>query len=288
MKHGFFAEQVDEAKTALGEGRNVCVVSEPYGGRAGVVEEVADELNAERLSFEGVDGADVPSALGDGPYVVEGVRYLYARRIDGFDPLERLAETVASSDSAFLTSWNSYARSYAEHATDLGVFGEPVAVPSLDTSETARLIASEYDTSGFEEEYEEVTSDADTALYEKLPFGVGRLIEEKSENVFERLSAVSRGNPGVARAVFENRSWGMDQDDLALSYEEAFSLRVVLSKETVDREHIRSVVRPRSVEGVVRSLTDAGVVEEDDGCVSLRPERLFDAVDHLTRRRLVW
>jgi len=288
MKHAFFAEQVDEAKTALEEGRNVCVVSEPYGGRGNVVEEVADGLNAERLSFNGVGGADLPSALGDGPYVVEGVRYLYARRIDGFERLEHLADTVASSESAFLTSWNSYARSYAEHATDLGVFGETVAVPSLDASETARLIASEYDVSEFEEEYEEVTSDAGTELHERLPFGFGRFIEEQSENAFERLSAVSRGNPGVARSVFESRSWEEDRDDLELSYEAAFALRVVLSKETVDREHIRSVVRPRSVEGVVRSLTDAGVVEEDGGCVSLRPERLFDAVDHLKRRRLVW
>jgi len=284
-----FAEQVGAVREAVEAGENVAVVSEPYGGRGVVVDEAVDE--DERISFSSVDGADESAESAEVPEegvcLVDGPRYLYTRRVGGFAPLEGFVDSVAASDAIFVTSWNAYAWSYAHQAAAVGVLGEEVRVPGLGASETARFLADEYDVSEFEDDLEEVLSDEPPGFVDRLPPELGRLIRGSSDNLFERLTGVSGGNPGVARAVFEDRSWDDDTEGVELTDDEAFALRVVLSKETVGRDALGSVVRPRSLGPVVRRLVDAGFVEEDGGDVTLLPERLPDAVEHLERRRLV-
>ena len=283
-----FDEQIEAVREAVNHRRNVVVASEPFGGRNAVVEEAVSDLDTESVSFSSVNGTEDIEVPDDGVCVVNGLRYLYTRRVGGFAPLERFVGSVAASDAVVVSSWNTYAWGYVRHAADTSVLGKTVEVPNLDAAETARYLASEHDVSEYADDLEEATSDEAAAVRDRLPFGVGRLLEEGSDNVFNEVSAASNGNPGVADAVFESRSWDAEHDNPDLSYDDAFALRVVLSKETVERDVLTSVVEPTSPEATLRKLADAGVVETDGGTVSLRPERLVDAVDLLERRRLVW
>lgn len=286
-----FDEAVDSVREAIDRGDNVAVVSDPYGGRNAVADEAEEyTLGVERVSFSSVAEADgYEMSFGGQVCVVEGCRYLYTRRVDGFAPVKSFLQTVVESDATFVTTWNSYAWSYAAQATEVDDIFDDVRVPSLSSAEIAELLSSDYDISEFLTDYEEVTADESPSLRERLPFERLRFgIEEASDNVFEKISGMSRGNPGVARAVFESRSWQTDDEPLDLSYDDAFALYVVVSKERVSRDVLRRVVSPDSLETSLRKLSDSGVVGFDGDKVVLRPQRFADAVSYLERRRLVW
>lgn len=282
------ADSVDSLEQAVEDGMNVAVVSEPHAGRGEILRQ-ADFDEAERVSLGSVAEAEAFDASYDsGICVVEGCEYLYKRVVDGLTPLEDFVESVASSEATYVTTWNTYAWSYAVQAAHVGdVIPESVEAPTLGADETARLLASEYDISEFADDYEEVVEEEYDDLRERLPdslrFGIGA----KSDNVFEKISATSRGNIGVARSVYEGRTWKDDHDDLDLSYDDAFALAVVVSKERIDRDVLQEVVVTSSLGRTLRKLSNTGVIEHGD-TVSIRPQRLVDAVDHLGRRRLVW
>lgn len=284
-----FEDEYERLKEALDTGTNAAVVSEPYGGRDALLDELASYADGpERLTFGSV--ADAEGSIPDGADVcfVEGCRYLYTRRIGGFEPLETFVESVAASEATVVASWNTYAWSYARHATGMDeVLGEEVVLPGLSTPRIAEMLASEYDVSEFESDLEETREEGES-LIDRLPAGIRFRLEERSENTFERVSARSGGNPGVARAVFEGRTWEKETDRAELSYEDAFVLLVVLTKEEVERYVLEEVVSPRSLEKSLRRLSDAGYVETDGDLVTLRAERLVDTVVLLERRHLVW
>lgn len=286
-----FEDEYERLKEAVDTETNVALVSEPYGGR----EVLLDELGAyadsvERVSFGSVGDAEARIPDEAGVCLVEGCRYLYTRRIDGFGPLESFVEAVAASDATVAASWNSYAWSYVRHATDIDdVLGEEVVLPNLSKPRIAELVASEYDVSEFESELQEVREEGES-LVDRLPAKIRFRLEERSDNTFEKISALSGGNPGVARAVFEDRTWEDEsgEDGGKLSYEDAYTLLVVLTKEEVERDVLEKVASPRSLEKSLRRLSNAGYVERDGGTVSILPERLVDAVGRLERRNLVW
>lgn len=286
---GVFEDISESLREAVEEGQNVAFVSRPYGGREEVIDSVfGDDTDRHRLTS--VMEADGPTLPEKGTCVVEGCEYLYTRRLGGLWRLERFVESVASSDAVVVSSWNSYAWSYATQATDVeDVFPVELSLPSLDSSQTARLLASEYDISEYEKDYEEVTADTTETWQDRLPFDTIRFgIAESSDNIFEKVTGISRGNPGVACAVFESRAWENEADPVELSYEDAFMLYVVLTKRKVGRDVLFDVVEPTSLEKSLRRLSDLGLVELDGEYVSVRPERFADSIDYLERRRLLW
>lgn len=289
-KH-IFEDEFELLKEALDTGTNTVLVSEPYGGRDTLLNELATYTDGvERRSFRSLGDAEGRIPDEADVCLVEGCRYLYTRRIDGFGPLERFVESVAASDATVVASWNSYAWSYARHATDIDdVLTEEVVLPDLGTPSLAELLASEYDVSEFESDLEETREEGESFI-DRLPAKIRFRLEKRSDNTFEKISALSGGNPGVARAVFEDRTWEDESEDdgSELSYEDAYTLLVVLTKEDFEREVLEEVASPRSLEKSLRRLSDAGYVERDGGRVTLRPERLVDAVERLERRNLIW
>jgi len=286
-----FEDEFGRLKQAVDAGKNTALVSEPYAGRDMLLDELSSNLGgAERVSF-----GSVADAEGDVPedadvYLVEGCRYLYTRRIDGFENLESFVDGVAESEATVVASWNLYAWSYVRQATEVDdVFREDIVLPELGTSSIAELVASEYDITDFKSDLEE-TREEGGDITDRLPAGIRFRLGERSDNVFEQITALSGGNLGVARSVFESRTWedGSEDDVGELSYEDAFMLLVVLTKEDVEHQVLEEVVSPNSLEKSIRKLSDAGYVESDDGRVTLRPERLVNAVERLERRNLVW
>jgi len=284
---------------------NVAVVSEPHAGRESLVDTAVESLGgAERVGFSSVADAKDRADVGEltdaenAGVCVEGCEYLYTRRIDGFGPLESFVESVAGTEATVVSSWNSYAWSYAEQATDADdLFREVVRLPGVDVRTIADHLASEYDVSEFESDLRQLEkkgepSRIEALAFERIPFDLWSFLYEGSENFFERVTALSGGNPGVARAIFENRAWEDETEDDGeeISYEDAFVLLIVLTKEELERDVLGEVASPRSLEKSLRRLSDAGFVEldSDGGTVSLRPESLVGAVELLERRNLVW
>ena len=108
--------------------------------------------------------------------------------------------------------------------------------------------------------------------------------------VFERLAAVSDGNVGVATAIWEGsrREDIRPSDvvaggsDLKFDREEAFCLRILLSKERVERAELA-----RTVDGagrVLGRLLREGVASADDRVVRLDPAAVPTAVAESERR----
>ncbi|MDZ7687468.1 MAG: hypothetical protein U5J64_01885 [Halobacteriales archaeon] len=303
MSDELFAEEKERLSETLSEDDppNVAVVSEPYAGREMLVDTAFEVLgeNTERVEFSSVadagERADYETFTEEN-VCVEGCEYLYTRRIDGFEPLESFIDAVAESDTTFVASWNSYAWSYVEHATDVDdVFQEVVILSEVGVRRIADVLSEEYDVSEFDDdlrqlEEKEEPNRVETLAFDYLPFDLWRLFYEEADNVFERITARSGGNAGVARAVFENRTWEdePEDDETELSYEDAFALSVVVTKEVVRRDVLETVVAPRSLEKTLRRLSDAGFVELDGERVTLRPVRLVRAVKSLERRNLVW
>ena len=283
-----FEDERETLSNAVDDGDNVALVSEPYSGSGRLLDELASRAEGvERVSHESVVDSEphVPEA---DVCLVEGCRYLYTRRIGGFEPLEGFIEEVAATDATVVASWNAYSWSYVKRATEVDdVFPAEVEVHSLDTRSIADVLAEEYDVSEFNSDLEELREEGES-LINRLPDRLRFVLERRSDNVFDKVSALSGGNLGVARAVFENRLWEKDRDSLDLSYEDAFVLFVAVTKEDVGRDVLEEVVSPRSLEKSLRKLSDAGFVEDDGDRVTLRPERLVDAVEHLERRNLVW
>ena len=285
-----FEDEFGRLKQAVDAGKNAALVSEPYAGRDMLLDELSSHLDgAERISFGSVADAEGDVSEDTDVYLVEDCRYLYTRRIDGFETLESFVDAVAKSEATVVASWNLYAWSYVRQATEVDdVFREDVVVPELGTSSIAEVIASEYDISKFESDLEE-TREEGGDITDRLPARIRFRLGERSDNVFEQITALSGGNLGVARSVFESRTWEDEAEDGGeLSYEDAFMLLVVLTKEDVERRILEGVVSPNSLEKSIRRLSDAGYVEPDGGRVMLRPERLVDAVERLERRNLLW
>lgn len=284
-----FEDEYERLKEALDTGTNAALVSEPYGGREALLGVLSSYADGERLlSFDSVADAEGSIPDGAGVYLVEGCRYLYTRRIGGFEPLKDFVEAVAASEATVVASWNTYAWSYARHATGIDdVLGEEVVLPSLSAPRIAEMLASEYDVSEFESDLEETREEGES-LVDRLPAEIRFRLEKRSKNTFEKISACSGGNPGIARSVFEGRTWEKEAYKAELSYEDSFALLIVLTKEEVERGVLEEVVSPRSLEKSLRRLSDAGYVETNGDLVTLRPEHLVDTVELLERRHLVW
>ena len=283
-----FENEHERLKEAVDADTNVAVVSEPYAGSEVLLDELASRAeDVERVSYTSVTDAEPRIPEAD-LCIVEGCRYLYTRRLGGFEPLESFLEAVAVADATVVSSWNLYAWSYLVHATDVdGIFPVELKLQNLGTQSVADVLSEEYDVTEFESDLEELREEGE-GIVDYLPDSLRFILEERSDNVFEKVSALSGGNLGVARAVFENRVWEKENEETELSYEDAFALLVVVTKEDVKRDVIDEVVSPRSLERSLRKLSDAGFIEEDGARVSLRAEKLTDAVQHLGRRRLVW
>ncbi|MDY6779515.1 MAG: hypothetical protein SV760_02995, partial [Halobacteria archaeon] len=120
--------------------------------------------------------------------------------------------------------------------------------------------------------------------------------EDDGDTVSEVFS-LSGGNPGAAMSIWEKYAApdadGDNEDnypepDIELSYEDGFVLQTVLSKGSVEADHVRDVVDPSSLSLSLRNLERHGVVDVNGDVVSVEPARLKPTVDYLERRRLVW
>ncbi|WP_048077357.1 hypothetical protein [Halorubrum sp. AJ67] len=276
----------------------VAVVGDPFSGRESVLERAERDLDATRVSLDPGDGIDeIRARINGGPVVIADCQHLYERRIDGFEELSAFLDDLAGLDSTVVTGWNRYAWAYLTAVQGLDrEFPVTVEVQPLPADRIAELVLGRYDTMP-----EFVADDPDrggliaTTRHEigwrdwsvsvpiptLSPVAVRDLFSDgdldPKDLTFGRLAAVSNGNVGVATAIWETRHGAevrpsdiaVPASDSDLTREEAFCLRIVLSKERVARSELSEIVD--GLDRIIRRLSADGLVTVGDGIVELDP-----------------
>jgi hypothetical protein len=292
----------------------VAVVGDPFAGRETVLDRAERELDATRLTLTPGDDADsVREAFGDGPVVVDDCQHLYERRVGGFAALSAFLDELAGVDATVVTGWNRYAWAYLSAVRGLDrEFPVTVEIRPLPVDEIAELVLERYDEMP---EFAADDSDDDgivvttsreigwrgwsvsvpvprlNAVTAKGRLSGGDL--DPKDVTFGRLAAVSDGNVGVATALWETYQGteirpsdvAVPVSDRPLDREEAFCLRLVLSKERSSRTRLSTVVD--GIDRVLARLTRAGLVSVEDGTVALVPAALPTAADASERSRVL-
>lgn len=307
-----------------GGGRNVAVVSDPFGGRENLLDyatqrfgHTATRVNLSTSTADGGVLAGVTTPVA----VVDDCHHLFTRRIGGFDSLDRFLADVAHFDGLVVTSWNRFAWDYLDPVRRVGQsFPEQVRVTGLSTEEVTTLLTAEagasmptfVDTSPENRATLVETTDVEVSLWGdrrvtlpaprvNLDYVRHRLGKNERDDVegvvFERLKRLSDGNPGVARAIWaQTVSDGTlrldDLTDPAESFDlddtTSFLLSLVLTNERVDRETLETVVDDTGFDRRLRRLVDLEAVAVDGDQVVLDPLGLNHGVDYLRRRRVLW
>lgn len=304
---------------------NVAVIAEPFAGRELLIDDVENQLEVEamRHTFEAVIEDDLPDFSGHDLVLVENCHYLYTRQIGGFELLDQFLERISASDALFVTSWNRYAWDYLVAVRDVqDVFSTEIVVPSLSAEQMTQLLTANYASTMPEFIQTGAHGRVKTISFDRrdvvLPGGrrVGvrvpelnleyiasrslradDAVEDLEAVVFQKITQLSNGNPGVATALWERSirdgsiapayveevDFTLDIDD-----DEAFVLEVLLAKERMQRSTLDRVLSGIPVDPALQSLAEEGVLEVDGTSAAIDPEYLYAIDRHLKGRRLIW
>jgi len=307
-----------------GDISNVAVIADPFAGREVLVEYADESFGAAsgRVTLDSVV-ADVGEI--DRPntevVIVDGCHYLYTRQIGGYDVLDEFLSMVVEDDAMFVTGWNRYAWEYLTAIRDVEyVFPIQVRIPTLGADGITELLMNHYGPAMPEfvqtgaagrvksvgVEYHPVSVPGERQLSLPVPELNLEYITSRSNTeeygdveavVFEKLTYLSDGNPGVAGRLWERSvrdgeiapaSVEEVEGTLDLDDDEAFVLELLLAKGSIAVEALEEVLVNIPVHRSLGTLTQQGVLEITDGRVSLVPERLYATVDHLRGRQLIW
>jgi hypothetical protein len=300
----------------------VAVVAPPFAGRDSVLDRAAASLDAPtRVQFAPDGSVELPDAV-EGPLIVDGCHHRYAHRIGGFAPLDRFLDRLASASGRVVTAWNRHSWNYLDAVRDLSdAFGHVFTVGPLSADSITDAVrpttdpwpAFEYAADGRASPFGSVayrvpiprsrrdySIDLPTVDVDYVTGWLrGRAQPTAEALVFERLTRLTDGNPGVAAAVWEQCVDDVDgavtpadislpvDRDLDPGDDAARVLGILLSKEVVTRTELAAVVPDVPLTRTLRTLADHGFVTEGDA-VRLRPAGLPSAVDSLARRRWLW
>jgi hypothetical protein len=282
----------------------LAVIGSPFGGRETVLARAADRLDAHHVRFDADTNADdAVDALAGGPVVVEGCHHLFTRTVGGFRPLSRFLDALAETETTAVTGWNRFAWSYLDAVRGIEtVFPTHIEVGTLsgeditevveaNTTERPTFLRDETDESPLTVRRREVTVANRTVSVPVPALDRKAIVARRTEDLdpktatFERLAAVSDGNPGAALAIWERcvddevRPTGIEAPDLDadLDREAAFCLRIVLSTERVDRGTLTDRIGPRTPR-LLGQFARAGIVTSEDGTVRLQPAGVPTAI----------
>jgi len=224
------ASYLDEDKTLDRVDSNVAVVSDPFGGRAALLEYAAELLGdrARRDSISGIADADeLPDIEGETALILEGCHYLYRRDIDGFDRLEAFLERLAMTNTLVVTGWNRYSWQYLTAVERVDeAFPLTITLPPLDAEQIEAVVRA-HDDDTYPEYVDtgeagriktidlvshDVSLPGDRSvsvpyLRPNVSWLVSWAIWDDAESieavVFEKLRRLSNGTPGIATSLWE-------------------------------------------------------------------------------------
>lgn len=308
------AAEAFEAELSDAGGAPLAVTGEPFAGRETILEAAAERLDAPQVHLEPGDAEpDRLDSVAPGPVVVHGCHHLYSRQIGGFERLDRFLDRLAAHEAQVVTGWNRYAWSYLTATMGIDREFDPVLeLQPIAAAELADLL--------LERESAEPRFARDEAgdgglvtvrhwtvriggrtwaVPYPVPFpahfGGSRPGEiDPKDVVFDHLAATAGGNVGVARAIWAERpdaetrpgDLGTAETERTPGRDEAYCLRLVLSKEAIERSELAAIVGD-DLDRTLGRLFGDGLLRSEGDLVSLRVEALPALVEETERGRFL-
>lgn len=304
-------EDAEAFETAVDAGEGpVAVIGAPFAGRHRVLDHAEATLGGTRTRMQpSPDLETVGDELDDEPLVIDACQHLFDRRIDGFGPLTEFLETLAARSEPVVTGWNAYAWSYLDAVRSVGdVFEHQFTVRKLARDDLASVIRS---ASSSLPTFRHDEWDAGLVTRREIAVGEGDLTvpvpvvnrdrlratfettDDPETAVFERLTSISNGNPGVALALWERsqqngeiRPSDIDPPTIDLDHPGAFLLRIVLSEGVVS-EPILTERFGNGAERALGRIDRAGIISREGETIRLDPAGVPAAIDVTERRRIL-
>ncbi len=332
-----YNSEIENIKKAIddfesGKKTNIAIISEPFAGRNSLFNAMEEMLNKRitRITLSSIiKNKDIPvfPETLEKIVVVDNCHLLYMRKIGGFDILEDFLRSITNSDHLFITTWNTYSWNYLEVVVNIGnYFPVQIKLPSLNTGVLKEIILSRYkkDELTFIDDAISKDNKVKSIHFSKLPITIKRmnktieipfvdlhfkllrssLLPKKEEKttaediIFELISDISNGNPGIAWVVWEKsleypvikpsyvRKFSGTID---LDYSEAFILSIILSMESIKSEELGEIADyGYHIKNTLSKLSNQELIDVKDGQYSIRPESLYLTVEFLKKARLVW
>jgi hypothetical protein len=303
-----------------GDRSNMAVIAEPFSGRTTLVQEI-QRTSGEKITY--IPYYSVISEKGflteienaESIVILDNCHFLAQRKIGGFDRLDEFLRFLINSERLFITTWNSFAWSYLDHVMKISAFFPvTVMIPQISEENIKQMILSQYDTKLHFVSHEERPDEKMVSRISRsipLPFSsqrkeipwirinLGKRERKAVEDlVFDRLNKIAKGNPGVARIIWERY---MSPPEIVLEnipdlpctvdldVNEAFLLINILSMESIQERDLREIAGSEfPIDKALFRLRSTGLVDETDGYYSIRPEALRCVVEFLKRARMVW
>ncbi len=307
--------------------RHIAIISGYLAGRESLISKVAcvypgrvarivlDSFSSDSSRLDLPEGADI--------ILLENCQYLFRRKIHGFSQARDLIRVLTWTDKLWITSWNIHSWRYLDAVLGIGrLFPVQISLGQLDAPRLREYILAEHTSPIF------YVIDAplpkrllfipETAGFTLPGFGrdiripyyrlnrtlLGTYLQRKKyyadpdEIIFDRLTLVSDGNPGIALRIWEESldAWEIRMSNITPSSlpkipdpASSYLLFLVLALENPSIGDLSSVI-PDDIplQPILYQLTSWGFLEHDNGRVSIRPIAVAGVTAEMKRLRMVW
>jgi len=322
--------QASIADYETGKKLNIAIVAGPLAGKTTLLGEI-ERINLNRstgIAFSEIARKKKEISLPDDAkrvVLLDNCHYLYMRKPGGFDIFYEFLNMISTQERLFITTWNLYSWKYLNEVFGLErYFPVQVFISDFEKENLRLFILKRY---GKEEIrfYNDKEAKEEPLIYVakyplelsslgrkilisipkiNIPYLKNRLLNKKEtqtteDRVFEKIYLESKGNPGIARRLWElgldyprikPEDIGQFSFDIELEYEEAFVLSLILSYQGLKKTEISDMIGPASMvdETIFRLLTQELIFKDEAGSFRVRPEALHSVVAYMKKLRLVW
>lgn len=305
--------------------QNIAITSEPFAGREVLLDAAEEAIESEtvRIDFDGGGQNELPDISNQEAVLLGGCHFLYTRQIGGFQQLDDFLKQISAADTLVVTTWNRYAWDYLMAVRDVGeAFTTRLSVPALTAKQLTDLLTSNYASSmpsfiqtgeagnvktlGFrrrkvphfgDRSYELPLPEINTEYLTAHSLSEDTQLEDTEAVVFEKIAHLSKGNPGVAIALWERSIRDGEiaptyveevDEEFDLSEDEAFVLTILLTKERVNRANVDAVLSQIEVQRVLLNLAKKDLISVDVQEAVINPEYLYAIDAQLKEQNLIW
>jgi hypothetical protein len=327
-----WSHETDRLLHAIDEGlsgniRQIALLSEYLAGREEIVSKIVcvhPGRTAKITLTSCLNDLSVLADTGDADIIIlENCQFLFQRTIGGFHLIDEFIEVISRKDKIWVTTWNIHAWRYLHAVKEIGsIFPVQIQLKQKTEPELMQFILSGQTSSIF---YIIDTPVPRRMLVIKkqrkivIPFfnlkfkisyyslRMGLIIAilrkksneiEPAELIFERLSQISNGNPGIALKIWENSrdAWEIRLSKLtppSLSRitdpDTAYILSLIITLEDVLISDLTSTVPADiNLNQILSKLQNMGLISVVSERIIIKPLALTGITTEMKRIRMVW
>ena len=310
-----------------GKGGNIAIIAEQFAGKTTLINKVCsmNKNRVEMISLSSVvkDEKKLQEIEEQKQIkIIDNCHFLYRHKIGGFDIIERFLKNVISPENKlYITTWNIHSWNFLENTHEIGkYFPVQIKLQGLTQEQARQLILSEYEEGEIqfiedptENKEKMINFVIDNTIFLNKEIGIPHLkinyrqIKSKlsrkkiiltpEENIFENIYSISKGNPGISKAIWE-RSLVYPQikpgdikepcQDMELDNDESFILSILVSMQNASRSDIIEIAGDEiDIERALQVLSKKNIISSEREHYTIKPEILKCATNLLRRSRLV-